>query len=514
MTDTVDDDEYDEVAPHASSMIESMRAYGYTLATAAADLVDNSIAAGCTTVWVDSWWSGANSWIAITDDGRGMSEAELRDAMRLGSRSPLSDRDAGDLGRFGLGLKTASLSQCRRLTVISRQSPAIRHVRRWDLDHLSARGVTGWQLLRTIHPDSKASTERLDALKTGTTVLWEVLDRVVQSASKDDERMRGHFLRCVAEVEQHLAMVFHRYLAGPRKRLTIYMDGHEVAAWDPFLETHPATTPTPEERIELPGHDTSLAVRGFVLPHKDRLTAEEDARASGLAGWSAQQGFYLYRNERLIVAGGWLGLGGAAAWRREEHYKLARIRLDVPNSMDHLWHLDVKKSHATPPPLVRERLIGLAQTIRQSARQVFAHRGRYGKRAAKAEYVRPWKALHHAGRTVYRIDRKHPLVAAVLGMLEGEPRRAAEVMLRVIEETVPVQQIWLDAAENPQDTSPPFLGAQARERRTNLVVAYGAIRRNRGLDHEGTLAVLRGCEEFADDESLAIIGSLGEDLAT
>lgn len=512
--ETVDGDGYDEVAPHAASMIESMRAYGYTLATAAADLIDNSIAAGSTTVWVDTWWSGADSWIAITDDGHGMSETELRNAMRLGSRSPLSDREVTDLGRFGLGLKTASLSQCRRLTVISQQRPDSRHVRRWDLDHLSAQGVSGWQLLRTMHPASKATTARLDSLQTGTTVLWEVLDRVVQSSSKNDERIRSHFLECVAEVEQHLSMVFHRYLAGPRKRLTIFMDGHEVPAWDPFIEAHPATTTTPEERIELPEHDTSITVRGFVLPHKDRLTDQEDSRAAGPAGWSAQQGFYLYRNERLIVAGGWLGLGAPRSWRREEHYKLARIRLDVPNSMDHLWHLDVKKSHATPPPLVRDRLVGLAQTIRQSARQVFAHRGRYGKRTAKVEHARPWKALHQAGRTVYRIDRNHPLVAAVLGMLAPQLRQATEVMLRVIEETVPVQQIWLDAAENPQDTSPPFLGANARERRTNLTVAYAAIRRNRGLDHEATLAVLRGCEEFADDESLAIIGSLGEDLAT
>ena len=111
---------FDDVAPDASAMIESMRAYGYTLSPAIADLIDNRISAGCTTVWLQFHWAGADSWIRLSDDGRGMTETELRDAMRLGSQSPLEERCSADLGRFGLGLKTASLSQCRRLSVVSR----------------------------------------------------------------------------------------------------------------------------------------------------------------------------------------------------------------------------------------------------------------------------------------------------------------------------------------------------------------------------------------------------------
>ncbi|MEZ4266637.1 MAG: ATP-binding protein [Myxococcota bacterium] len=505
---------YDEVAPNASAMIESMRAYGYTLATAIADLIDNSIAAGCSKVWLDTWWSGAASWITITDDGHGMSEAELRDAMRLGSRSPVDERTAADLGRFGLGMKTASLAQCRRLTVVSRRAAGSRHVRRWDLDHLSSKAVSGWQLLRTVHPDSTANLDRFEELEHGTAVIWEVLDRVVQSADKDDATLRAHFLRSVEEVEVHLGMVFHRYLGGPRPRLEILVNGHAVQPWDPFVENHPATTPTPQELIALPDHKAPIVVRGFVLPHKDKLGDAEHAAASGPAGWNAQQGFYLYRNERLIVAGSWLGLGGGRPWTKEEHYKLARIRLDVPNSMDHLWHLDVKKSHATPPPLVRERLLGLAQSIRQSAREVYAHRGRYGARAVKQEFQRPWKVLRQGGRTVYRIDRKHPLVATILGASEPVSPDTVEAVLRIVEETVPIQQIWLDSSESPQDTSAPFAGTSSQERRHVLAVAYAAIQRNRGLNHRQTVDVLLGCEEFADDEAHAIIATLGDKQAT
>lgn len=507
MKDAVAQQGYEEVAPDASAMIESMRAYGYTLATAIADLIDNSIAARAKTVWLEARWAGQGSWLTIADDGVGMSESELRDAMRLGSRNPRLERDPADLGRFGLGLKTASLSQCRRLTVFTKQDGSAVHLRRWDLDHLARADVAGWQLLCTPHPDSQAEVSRIEEQPSGTIVLWEMLDRIVQDADSGNERVRSHFLRVVDAVERHLAMVFHRYLDGPRSRLRIVLNGHEVEPWDPFLEAHPATQLTPEEAIHLPGHALNIVIRGYVLPHKDKLGAEDHKKASGPEGWNAQQGFYLYRNERLIVAGSWLGLGGSSGWTKEEHYKLARIRLDIPNSMDHLWHLDVKKAHATPPPQIRERLTGLAQGVRENARSVFAHRGRYGTRTRKDELHRPWRPDKRGGRVIYKVDRKHPVVQAVLAEA-GTNRPALEAMLRIIEETVPVQQIWLDAAERPEDTAAPFHGAQSSERRVVVTTAYDAVRRNLRLTHEETVERLCSWEEFSDDETLSILASL------
>ena len=505
--DQLEQQGYEEVAPEASAMIESMRAYGYTLATAIADLIDNSIAAGARNVWLEARWAGRDSWFTIADDGGGMSESELRDAMRLGSRNPRLERAPADLGRFGLGLKTASLSQCRRLTVFSKQKDSAVHVRRWDLDYLARADVMGWQLLRTPHPESKAEVSQIEEEQSGTIVLWEVLDRILQDEDSGSDRVRSHFLRVVEAVEQHLAMVFHRYLDGPRPRLRILLNTNEIEPWDPFLETHPATQRTPKEAISLPGHSLKIEVRGYVLPHKDKLSDEEHSKASGPEGWNAQQGFYLYRNERLIVAGSWLGLGGSRGWTKEEHYKLARIRLDIPNSMDHLWHLDVKKAHATPPPQIRERLTGLAKGVRENARSVFAHRGRYGMRPRKDELQRPWKPGKRGGQVVYRIDREHPLVQAVL--VEAKTRKPAlETMLRIIEETVPVQQIWLDAAESQENTAAPFHGAQPSERRFVVTTAYDTIRRNLGLGHKETVERLSSWEEFSDDETLAILASL------
>ncbi|HEY0024815.1 MAG TPA: ATP-binding protein [Longimicrobium sp.] len=500
-------EQYDDVAPDASSMIESMRAYGYTLQTAIADLVDNSIAAGCKSIWIRFEWAGADSWISVSDDGSGMTEAELVCAMRLGSKSPLQPRSPTDLGRFGLGLKTASLSQCRRLTVTARPKPGQDVVRRWDLDHLARSDVQGWQLLRSAYPGSESRAAVPDELERGTVVLWEHLDRLVGPARKDDNRAKRHFFAAVADVATHLGMVFHRYLdRSHNNRIQISINGDWVTPWDPFLENHPATEPTPEEEIVLPGFPAPIRLRGFVLPHKDRLGDAAHQAASGLAGWNAQQGFYLYRNERLIIAGSWLGLGGARPWTQEEHYKLARIRLEIPNTMDHVWQVDVKKSTAQAPALIRDRLTGLAQKVRIDARAVYAYRGKYGPRTKLEEIRRPWKSVRQNGIIRYKIDREHPLVGSVLA---GAERRAEiEAVFRVLEETVPVEQIWLDSAESPDALRAPFHGSTSNQVRTLVEVAYRAIRRNQQLSHHDTVLALLQLEEFAGEETRAIIASL------
>lgn len=489
-------------------MIESMRAYGYSVPTAIADLVDNSIAAQATHVWLQFHWSGANSFISVTDDGAGMSEGQLRDAMRLGSTSPLHVRDPKDLGRFGLGLKTASLSQCRRLTVASRQSPGTDAVRRWDLDFLARNPERGWHLLRQAHPGSETLAQVPAHLDSGTVVLWECMDRVAGDTTADDAKRHQQFRDTMDRVEAHLAMVFHRYLTGPKARLRILVNNAPVKPWDPFVETHPATQVSPEEKFNLGTGNEPVRIRGFVLPHKDKMGDDLHAITSGPAGWNAQQGFYVYRNDRLIVAGSWLGLGDGRPWTKEEHYKLARISVDIPNSMDHLWHLDVKKSSAQPPPQIREWLTVRARRIRSDARAVFAHRGSYGQRAERREYARPWKPVRSNGTVAYRIDREHPVIAALIASVSGTIRAELDAALRILEATVPVEQIWLDTAETRDIPASPFREATSQQMRILVETSYHAIRRNRGLPHTETVDLMLGLEEFANSEARAIIGTL------
>ena len=107
--------------PEASSMIETFRSIGYNIETAIADIIDNSISAEAKNIWINFEWLGADTWLSIKDDGFGMNNEELIQAMRPGSKNPLEDRTDNDLGRFGLGLKTASFSQARKLSVISKK---------------------------------------------------------------------------------------------------------------------------------------------------------------------------------------------------------------------------------------------------------------------------------------------------------------------------------------------------------------------------------------------------------
>jgi len=503
LTDSRQNEPFDVVPPSASAMIESMRAYGYSLPVAVADLIDNSIPAGADNVWLTFHWGGRDSWIAISDDGSGMSESALVAAMRLGSQSPLVERSPSDLGRFGLGMKTASFSQCRRMTVRSVHAGSA-SVRRWDLDYIASQADVeqdGWRLLRRA---AAGSDDRLQsyAPADGTVVLWEQLDRVTGNSSVSSEADQRAFHRQIGAVRAYLGMVFHRFLEGSRPRLRIFINGNEqenrIQPWDPFLQGHPCTQATPAESIAVGAH--RISVKGFVLPHKDRLGADLHRDASGPEGWNAQQGFYVYRNERLLVAGDWLGLGQGRPWTKEEHYKLARIQLDLPNTMDQEWQIDVKKSVAVPPAAVRGRLLSLAKEVRQLAREVFAHRGQYGPRPARPDLVRPWLATTSGGRPKYRIDRSHPLVAELL-RLAGQNAALAEAALQVIEETVPVQRIWLDAAEKPDTHLLPFEDRTTTDVKRLIQQTYEACRAG-GMTSQEALDQLRRREEFREYEEL------------
>lgn len=461
--------DYDLVEPDASAMLESLRAFGYSTPAAIADLIDNSVTAGAKNVWVGFHWDGRNSDVSVLDDGHGMSEAALVAAMRAGSRSPLEERAPADLGRFGLGLKTASFSQCRQLTVASKARGGVPAVRRWDLDYV--REHREWRLLRSPAPGSAGRLAELDGVSNGTLVLWEKMDRMVSSDDVGSEADHARFRDLIDAVEEHLGMVFHRFI-GTAFRISINgrLPRHQVKAWNPFLPSHEATQQFPEETI--PTHSGTVTVRPYVLPHKDRLGEKLHEAARGPAGWNAQQGFYVYRNERLLVAGDWLGLGYA----KEEHYKLARIQVDLPNTMDSDWDLDVKKSRARPPGAIRARLKQIADITRGRAVDVYRHRGRYTARNAPGPEAFAWLPGQRKDRAVYTINRGHPLAAAVLEAA-GAGRPALEALLQLLEETVPVRQIWLDAAQKPDGHAKPFEEVADKDVKQVMTLVYQALRR-------------------------------------
>jgi hypothetical protein len=477
-------------------MLEALRGLGYSTADALADVVDNSISAGATEVRIHfSWEGGERAFITVLDNGCGMNDPELEAAMRLGEKSPLDQRSDGDLGRFGIGLKTASFSQCRSLTVTSRKPGCAVSCLRWDLDEIAARKDGVWALIEGPAPDSGSRLSVLDGVSSGTLVLWEKLDRIVTSGSVADD-----FLKMIDVVEIRLAMIFHRLLEGLQPKLRLLINDIPVEPWDPFLTGHPAkswNSPiarqwTPVGKVEVECH---------VLPHKDMLSPADHQAAAGPDGWNSQQGFYVYRNGRLLLAGGWLGLGYGRAWNREEAQKLARIRLDIPNSADTDWKIDIRKATARVPIYLKPWLTKLAEDTRNRARKVFAYRGAPVPGAGGAKVEQAWTVERFKDGMRYRVDHSHPAVAAVFESA-GPLLPLVKAMLRVVEETVPVQRIWLDTAENRDTPLTGFAGEASAEVVEILKTLFDDMIGRRGMSRALAKKTLLTTEPFQKYPSL------------
>jgi histidine kinase/DNA gyrase B/HSP90-like ATPase len=488
--------------PRASAMVEALRGLGYTAGTAIADIIDNSIAAKASKIRVAVDWQAGGGVVTILDNGSGMDDHALELAMRLGDRSPLDDRTETDLGRFGLGLKTASFSQGRRLTVASKKNDTV-SVLRWDLDYLLNSADGGWHLLEGADPESAPLVDMLHSVDSGTLVIWELLDRMMPGSGGAQD-----VLDLLDRIEKHLGMVFHRFIAD--RRISILLNGKAVTAWDPYLAGNSATWSSP--RTPLGKRAKGAWMQAFVLPHRDHLKSKEHDAAAGPEGWNAHQGFFVYRNDRLLLSGGWLGLGKGRHWTREEPYRLARIQLDLPNSLDGDWKIDIRKSTAQPPPSVRTMLTHVAEDARERARRIFAHRGTPVTGPRREPVSQVWETTKVRAGVRYRIGHEHPAVSAVLsaaGAAGGGLRQDVLAMLRVIEETVPVQRIWLDTAENRDTPRTGFGGEPPSEVKSVAQTLFNSMIKRKGMAPELARAALLRTEPF--DQYPELVATLTEE---
>lgn len=425
---TVDFSQYpaQDTPPSAGVMINTFRAFGYDLRTAIADIVDNSISASARNVWIDYNWEGQDYYIRIRDDGHGMALPELISAMRPGSRDPNEDRDSKDLGRFGLGLKTASFSQCKQLTVITKRSGLVLIHRCWDLDHVNQTG--SWSLL-DYNPDP-ASADLIE--DHGTVVLWRKLDRLIKAPLDTNEVARVTYFEELEQVRKHLSLVFHRFLE--RNELSIYMGGNKLDPWDPFMRGKPGVQKPADEVLD----NGRIAVKCYTMPHISHIPPAErsDARTDE---WPDLQGFYVYRNNRLLLYGDWLGTGS-----RTEPTKNARIMIDLPNSLDHEWQIDIKKSTARPPGHIRKDLKRLALLTRNTSIKIHKFRGNkvlLQANATSVTYNALWKALEdREGNFSYSVNEDHPVVQHFLNKSSLTPKDLTYI-LRQVGAAVPVEAI-------------------------------------------------------------------------
>lgn len=339
------------VAPSARRLTRSLRDIGYSFESAIADLVDNSIAAGASKVQISIVFDGKASSISLIDNGHGMTTPEIDEAMRFGSRRSYKN---GDLGRYGLGLKTATLSQAKRLEVVSlskdTQSPVARTL---DLDFINE--TDRWEVLDT--SDEPETTEALALLQEdhGTVIQWKKLDRLLPTKSPEGGWARRRIEGLSDKLSAHLSMVFHRFIEGvDEQKVTIKVNDEELEPWDPFAR-HEAETEDlgiDEFEIEQDGQTGKIRLHRYLLPTKEDFSSRESFEsAAGPERWNKQQGIYIYRANRLVQWGGWAGIRTI-----DEHTKLARCALEFGTDLDEAFNINVAKMRVSLPAQLKKML--------------------------------------------------------------------------------------------------------------------------------------------------------------
>ena len=420
--------------PVAEDFMETARSFGnYDLALALADLIDNSITAGAKNIHIEA--NLHHDTVRVVDDGRGMSEEELISAMRMGSKNPQHEREANDLGRFGLGLKTASFSQANILQVFTNKNESFSGAE-WDL-----KNCAGFRMKLFSHDETFGLSDSAIKAQNGTEIVWRELSRLKKGSNEDG--VERDFNESIKDAMDELGLIFHRYLDDEnlREKINLTFNGKKINPKDPFLASRKATqvlTPFTETIGE-----HKITFSPFILPHHSKLKGSELDLLGGKEGLVKNSGFYIYRNRRLIIRGTWFKLV-----RHGELFKLARVKVDIPNTTDDHWKITVDKSGAQLPGALRKRLLELVDNrILGKSVNVYRHKANSRTRVNNALPV--WYLRKRADRQEFKIDQNHPLVSQHVNTLSKEQGQSFKKIISIIESCLPIDKIHMELSENP-----------------------------------------------------------------
>lgn len=432
--------EYIRNNPTADVLMTSMRSMGYTFEAAVADILDNSISAGATRIDLKFPIDPESCYVAVCDNGIGMSSDELFDAMKYGSQIKKKGRSEDDLGRFGLGLKAASLSQCRKLTVISKNKGK-RSAFSWELDKVEK--SCEWDILQYEENeiDGLLFSDYLNDISQGTVVLWEQFDFL----KKNTGSVYSELSKYQEIVANYLSLIFHRFLNKEGdENVSIWINNYKLVGIDPFLEKHKKTNV--RRTIVLPitdsqGIERKITVQPYILPFQKDMSEADKKLVGGIEDYRTKQGFYIYRNERLIIWGTWFGRA------RGELTKHARIKVDIPNTLDDIWGIDIKKQAATIPLIIKNQLTKAVDEAMDIAVKAQTYRGRVEKVDEKVEYI--WNRVKVRDDSfVYKINREAEIFNLIKEKVDDEIWNRIEMIIDEIEQAVPYQQIYVDKSQN------------------------------------------------------------------
>jgi hypothetical protein len=425
-----------DASPPPSNHIATLKKVGYSFNSAVGDIVDNSIAARCKNIEFIFLPLSDGPRLIIADDGDGMNSSELQKSMVIGCKNPNDEREEGDLGRFGSGLKTASFSQADILTVVSKTTNSEISAARWDTLHVQSINQWSLQILDKADFTNLDYVHLLEAKSSGTLVCWDGLNFI--EVGDYSRPVSDQIAKLCVELEKYLSRYFHRFMAG-KDSINFSINGRSIAPLDPFMrhisgyEEGPSTSLRSKKgQIEIASH---------ILPRFNQMTKEQIEEYGGNYNITKKQGLYIYRDKRLIIEGGWLGLAPS-----KEHTNLARIQIDIPAKMDNEWSTDLKKSTLKLPPKIRttlKKIIG-SPIRRSTGVHVYA-----GKKEKENPY---WNIREDEveQKISYEVNVDHSEIRKIFDALSHSLKSNLIRFLASASKNVPLNHIYTTMSKSPK----------------------------------------------------------------
>jgi hypothetical protein len=407
-----------EVPPNAENLINSLRSMGYQLETAIADIVDNCIAASGTEIDIKFKWNNSKCAISILDNGFGMNENELIQALTFASKNISQERGSNDLGRFGLGLKSASLSQARVLEVYSKKKEVISSFS-WNLNEIEKANDGLWILSQCEIPLSKQSD--IFSHPNGTLVLWKDIDGIFSPGFGESS-----FLDLIDIVESHLSLIFHRFI---EDGLIIRINGRDILPYNPFNQNS-AYYISPSENIGV--NNEPVYVKAHLYMPSDSNEPNRDS-------------CYIFRGNRLLYSGGWLGINVSNNIKSSP----TKLAIEITNRSDKEWSIDIIKSKANLPIFIKNKISKYLKTINK-----MLYKSPREKRVLTGGGEDLWIRENQESNR-FKINRNSPLIVGFTEVVPKQLRSKFVEMLNEIESSVPfkVERVFKSTLINDEDTN-------------------------------------------------------------
>ncbi len=406
----------------------------YNLASALCDLIDNSINAKATKIFINAKYNKGNPLVEILDNGKSMTKEELIQCMKLPSSNPEKDiRKEDDLGRFGMGLKSSSFSQCRKFSVLAkRQNQA--YLASWDLDSA--------EIKKSEMYFEKIETSKLNENEKNmpqlTKIVWTKCDRLSENYKlKEDE-----FNQAIVSAEKEISLIFNRILSGKSKffkKVVIELNNRQIENHDPFFIEHDATLIEDCDIYPLGKNKGVVKFQPYILPHFSKINDIAYNKMDQSEGIIKNQGFYVFRNDRLVIYGTWFNLIKHASFKQ-----LIRIAVDIPNNIDMEWKITIDKSDAQLPSILRRRFKDLIAKISKKSTRVY----KYKENKIDNTHINFWSKMRKHGNETYNINLNNPSVLALKEKLNDDS--LFEAVFKMLECQLPVADIQKTIENNKE----------------------------------------------------------------